>query len=229
MKTDSGASRNVLSRVVGLPLFLAALSACSLDSPYVRVRVEMPAPAAVRVEDYREIVLAGFHVAEPAADVDLNRDLSAFFEPELKLRTKAAVVRRRPAPDDAALLKQEDFWKGTAGAGDKVLFLTGKARFDQELRKALLEKDRGRSEDPFTSDKAWDERKSFTLEVTMMLIDGATGRPVFEKDYKETATYSNIRQPAPFALFDLMQRLKVKFFRDVLGAERIQERYLLYR
>lgn len=210
-----------------LPAALAAAAACSLDSPYVRVRVEMPTTAVVRAEDYREVVVAGFVVARPAEGVDLNDGLSSFFETEFKVRVPSAVISRRPAPESEDALKQDERWRSAAGSGGKVLFLTGKAGFDQELRKALLESGPSRAEEPFSRDKVWDERKSFTLEATLMLIDGSTGRPVFEKEYKETATYTNIRQPAGFALFDVLQRLKVKFFRDALGAQRLQERYLL--
>jgi len=210
-------------------LFLAALSACTLDSPYVRVRVEMPTVPAVKVDDYREIVVAGFHVAAPAEGVDLDADLSAFFEAELRARTGAQVARRRIVPEDAARLKEEEFWKRASGESGKTLFLSGTAVLEEESRKALLEKARRHDEDPFSTDKVWDERKVFTLKTTLMLIDGPSGRPVFEKEYKETATYADVRQPAPFALFDVMQRLKLKFFRAAFGGNRIQERYLLYR
>jgi hypothetical protein len=234
MTSASCASRKFLdvaplSRIAVLAAVLAAAAACSLDSPYVRVRVEMPTPAAVRTVDYREIVVAGFVATRPAEDVDLNDGLSSFFESELKVRVPAAAVSRRPAPESEDALKQEEIWRAAAGPERKVLFLAGKARFDQELRKALLESGPSRAEEPFSRDKVWEERKSFTLEATLMLIDGSTGRPIFEKEYKETATYANTRQPAGFALFDVLQRLKVKFFRDALGSQRIQERYLLYK
>ncbi|OGD24551.1 MAG: hypothetical protein A2Y56_13100 [Candidatus Aminicenantes bacterium RBG_13_63_10] len=217
------------SPVLFLLSFLAASAACSRNTAYVRVRLEVPTAPAVKVADYREIAVAGFCLPEPSTDVDLDQDLSAFFEAELKIRSGAAVSRRRLTLDDEALLGQEDFWKMANGAENKTLFLTGKARFEQELRKALLEKGGRRGEDPFRKDKVWEERKAFTLEASLMLIDGTTGRPVFERDYKEVATYSNIRQPASFALFDILQRLKVKFFRAVLGTERTQERYLLIK
>jgi len=206
---------------------LTALAACALNPAYVRLRIEMAAPGAVRTDGCREIVVAGFHVAEAPDGIDLDRDLTAFFEAEFKIRSGAVVSRRRLAPDDEALLGNEEYWKAAGGGNNGVLFLTGKARFAQELRKALLERESARGEDPFLSDRVWKERRSFTLEATVMLIEGATGQPVFEKDFKETAAYANLRQPASFALFDMLQRLKIKFFRDVFGAERLQERYLL--
>lgn len=221
------ASSRALRRAAGLVLLAAGLSACALNPAYVRLRIEMAAPGTVSMGGYREIVMAGFHVAEAPDDVDLDGDLTAFFEAEFKIRSEAAVSRRRAAPDDEALLGDEEYWKAAGGGNDGILFLTGKARFSQELRKALLEREPARGEDPFLSDKIWEERRSFTLEATVMLVDAATGRPVFEKDFKETAAYANLRQPASFALFDMLQRLKLKFFRDVFGAERLQERYLL--
>ncbi|MBN2199389.1 MAG: hypothetical protein JW747_06010 [Candidatus Aminicenantes bacterium] len=227
MKSDSRASLRASLRASGLALAAAALSACALNPAYVRLRVEMSAAGAVRADAYREIVMAGFCIAEAPDGIDLDRELSSFLEAEFKTRTRTPISLRRLAPDDEALLEKEEFWAAAAEGTEGTLFLTGKARFSQELRKALLERDAGRGEDPFVGDKEWKERRSYTLEATVMLIEGATGRPVFEKPYKETASYSNLSQPAAFALFDILQRLKIKLFSDVLGAERLEERYLL--
>ena len=95
------------SPVLFLLSFLAASAACSRNTAYVRVRLEVPTAPAVKVADYREIAVAGFCLPEPSTDVDLDQDLSAFFEAELKIRSGAAVSRRRLTLDDEALLGQE--------------------------------------------------------------------------------------------------------------------------
>jgi len=214
-----------------LPLVLALAGgwACSVNSSYLMLRLEALSVPVLKTEDFREMAVTDFYVPEPALDLNLNQEVTDYFRAELGPRFKGSVSRRSLVPDKEETFKDEAFWKEAAGGATGVLFLTGKIRLDQELRKALLNEDIGSRENPFLQKKVWNERKNFTLQTTLFLIDGGTGRVVFQKDYKEEANYANIKQPSAFALFDLLQQLKVKFFRSVFGSARIQERYLLFR
>ncbi len=210
-------------------LLASLFGSCSLGSSYVRLRFPMTSPPTFSVADFQELVLAGFVVSEPPAEVEVAPTIRTFLEGEMKKRSPIPVVARPVELGGESLPENEEFWKAAAGTDRRVLFLTGTVRFDQELRKALLEKDLGRRETPFLTEKVWDERKTFTLQTKLKLIDGSTGRAVFEKDYKEVASYTRPDYPAAFALFDLLQRLKIKLSRDLFGAERLQERYLLHQ
>lgn len=220
---------SVFRRTSFLTLILACLAACSIDSPYVRLRVEAPSLPLVKMSDYREIAVADFFLAEPPAGLNLNQELTDYFKTEVGFRFKGTVSRRSLPLDKEEKLKDEAFWKEAAAGAPGLLFLTGKAGLEQELRKALLDKSSQGLEEPFAKEKAWDERKSFTLQITLFLVNGGTGRPVFEKEYKETINYTNTKQPIDFALFDLLQQLKLKFFRSVFGTDRLQERYIIFR
>jgi hypothetical protein len=214
---------------LALALIIAGLAACSLDPSYLSVRIDLPSPPAVKTNDYREIAVTDFFLAEPAADINLSQEVAEYFRTEISFRFKGSVSRSSLTLDNEEKLKDEAFWKDAASGDPGILFLTGKARLEQELMKALLARDSRSIEEPFAQKKTWNERKSFTLQITLLLIDGGTGKAVFEKEYKETASYTNTKQPVTFALFDLLQQLKLKFFRTVFGSDRIQERYFIFR
>jgi hypothetical protein len=212
-----------------LALALAGGWACSVNSSYLMLRLEALSVPAVKTDDFREMAVADFYIPESAPGINLNQEVTDFFKAEAGSRFRGTVSRRSLILDKEEKLKDEAFWKEAAGGAPGVLVLTGKIRLEQELRKALLNEDIGSRENPFLQKKVLNERKNFTLQATLFLIDGGTGRVLFEKDYKEAANYANTKQPSAFALFDLLQQLKVKFFRTVFGSVRIQERYLLFR
>jgi hypothetical protein len=220
---------SLFRRAFFLTLILVCLASCSLNNSYVRIRVEAPSVPSVKMSDYREIAVADFFVPEPAPGLNLNRELTDYLKTELGFRFKGNISRRSLPLDKEDNLTDEAFWKEAAAGASGLLFLTGKASLEEELRKALLNKGSQGLEEPFTKEKAWAERKNFTLQVTLILIDGGTGSPVFKKEYKETINYTNIKQPPAFALFDLLQQLKLKFLRSVFGTDRPQERYIIFR
>ncbi len=218
-----------LKRALALALVMAGLAACSLDPSYLSLRIEASSLPAVKTNDYREIAVTDFFLPDTSPDINLNQELAEYFRTEVSFRFKGPVSRRSLILDKEEKLKDEAFWKEAASGAPGILFLTGKARLEQELRKALLDKDTRTREEPFVQEKTWNERKSFTLQITLLLIDGGTGRAIFEKEYKETANYANTKQPVSFALFDMLQQLKLKFFRTVFGSDRLQDRYLIFR
>ena len=107
--------------------------------------------------------------------------------------------------------------------------MTGSAEYTEETRKALLKKAKKRYEDPFPSQSRLEERKFFTLNVNLFLIDAQSGDALYKREFKETKAYDNPNQTAYFAFFDLVQQVKEKLLRTVLGAEQLQERYLITR
>jgi len=220
---------NFFRRAWALALVIAGLAACSLDPSYLSLRLEAPSLPSVKTTDYREIAVTDFFLPDPSPDTNLNQEVAEYFRTEVSFRFKGPVSRRSLTLDKEERLKDEAFWKEAASGAPGILFLTGKARLEQELRKALIDGALRPREEPFAQDKTWNERKSFILQITLILIDGGTGRPIFEKEYKETANYANTKQPASFALFDMLQQLKLKFFRTVFGSDRLQDRYLIFR
>jgi hypothetical protein len=210
-------------------LFLAAALACaSCGTPQSnKVMLEIPGPAAVNPDKIEALFLTNFWLAQEVKGLDLNKELKEFWTGELAVHFKGPIQSREVRFDKDGLFADASFWKELAGGAPRTLILTGRVSFAQETRKALLEVEKGVVGEPFTKEKTWDVRRNFTLEARLYFIAADTGLVVKDKEYKETVTYPNPKQPTLFALHDLLQRLKMKFFRDSFGAPRLQERYLL--
>jgi len=208
-----------------LAFFVLGLAGCAGQAP-IKVSVEIPGSAAVRRDGIRALILAGFYQENPAKDFDVNAALVRYFLDEFRPQitgTVEAVPVAWPGPN---ALADKEFWK-KAGAGRKALILTGKAAFSQETRKALLDGDSRDFDGPFKPRDPWTQRKFFSLQLDIAVLDAQTGEPVFRKNYQESIQSENVRQTAEFAVFELMGRIKVKLLRSLFGSERPLERYLL--
>jgi hypothetical protein len=97
----------------------------------------------------------------------------------------------------------------------------------QETRKALSEDAMKELDGPFEQGKKLLERRVVTLELTLFLLRAETGELLYKKDFKETKSFENTKQPASFAFFELLHKVKQKFFRAVLGESRVQDRFLI--
>lgn len=215
-------------------LVLAALvwiaAGCATVDPYRSVRIELPGVTPFNLEDYREILVVPFkEEAPPPAGFALAKETTGYLVEEIERDFKGRVVTLEateagpPAPDD------QTAWKEKGAAHPQALFLTGTVRLSSEVRKAINEN--GREIDgPFKqTGSGLSERRLYTLDLSLGFIDAATGRSLFRQEYKESKTYVGTKQPAEFAFFELAQRARLKFLRTILGAERLQERFLLIR
>ena len=128
---------------------------------------------------------------------------------------------------DEAVFEDKEFWKSLAPGPEPTLIVSGSLDYQQETRKALIGKERKQFDDPFPTKSRLATRKFFSLNMTIYLIDAATGEPVFSREFKETQGSQNPNQTPEFAFSDLIHDVKEKLFRRVLGTERIQERYLI--
>jgi len=214
---------------IALTFLLAALGACASEGTR-KIRIELPTGSAVRLEEYKEFVVTNFREEPETKDFDLKKELVDYFSFEVGKKFKGKVSQRKMALEKEDVWTNKDLWKNAGADFKESLYLTGSVRFIQETRKALLEGDRKPVDGPFKEEKrALSERRLFTLTLNLFLIRGDTGEIVFQKDYKETRTYPNTNQIALFAFSDLVQRVKMKFFRNILGDDRAQERYLISR
>lgn len=213
------------------PFILLLALACAFCGQAAREKLELEisSPAAVSRETTDELILTPLKLTREVKDFDLAKELQDYWSGELASRFKGKVTPRQVPLDKDGLFQDEAFWKELCGGSARTLVLTGQAGFSQEVRKAILEKEKGSIQEPFTKEKTWDLRRSTTLEVRFILLAGDSGKIIADRDYSETLTSSNPKQLPVFALHELLQRLKVKFFRDAFGAARFQDRYLLLR
>lgn len=207
---------------------LSVFSACNSQS-YLKARIEIPAFSPLNLSQYEEIFITDFLVEKAPRDFDWNKELKDYFASELGRKIKGKISAKNIAPENPEAFKKPEFWINLASSSSAGLFLTGKGSYTQETRKAILEREARRLEDAFSSEKTLAERTVFTFELSLYLIRGETGEVLYERTYKETKAYENPKQRPEFAFFELLQRVKTKFFRQILGEERMQERYLLLK
>lgn len=209
-------------------LFLALLFtiACA-SSNYWKLRIEVSGRPALNLDQFSKIVVTNFLIKEETKDFDLNKEIVDYFAFEMGKQFKGKVSSIEIPLEKEDLFQNEDFWKNLSPDLKEAVCLTGIVQYTQEIRKAILEKRKRRSGDPFPYEKALAERRFFFLTLHLYLIDTKTGKTLYTRTFKESKGYKNPKQTAPFAFFDLIQRVKGKFFRNILAGVRIQERYLI--
>jgi len=208
---------------------LAFLAACGGGDTYRKIRVELPAYSPLHPEQFEQLVFSGFLVAKEPDGLDLNKEIVEYFGPEFERRLHFRVTVQRVALESEELFRKPDFWRSLTPGPGRVLYITGKAELSRETRKAILGKAKADAEDPLARQRGIAERSLFSLSLHLYLIRGDSGEVVLDRDFKETKAYSNPKQRADFAFYDLAQRIKTKLFRPILSEERMQERYLLLK
>jgi hypothetical protein len=205
---------------------LFSVSCASND--YWKLKIEVPAKTSFNLDQYSEVVVTNFLIKEEKKDFDLNQELVDYFSFEIGQNFKGDVSQKEIAFEEEPF-KNEAFWKNLLPAQKKAILLTGGAQYTEEIRKAILQEKKERFEDRSVSTKrSLAERRFYTLNLDLYIIDAQTGKTLYTRNFKESKGYENPEQTASFAFFDLIQRVKAKLFRNILGEASIQERYLIY-
>jgi len=208
---------------------LLLLAACTSTDTYKKIKVEIPTYSALRLDPTQELAVITFLTPKETAGVDLSREVGQYFEQALERKFPGRVFSRAVPMESEAVFQDPGFWKSLAPASGSLLCFTGKAELSRETRKAVLSQPGDPWEDQLSPQRSIAERTVFVLDITIHIINTASGEILVSKTYKESKTYPSPKQRADFALFDLIQRVKQKLFRPILGEERVQERYLLAR
>ncbi len=214
---------------IKIALILTILFSFSCASnDYWKLRIEIPGKTPLNLDQYGEVVITNFLIKEETKDFDLNQELVDYFSFEIGQNFNGKVSIKKITFEEEPF-KNETFWKNLLPAQKEAILFTGDAQYTEEIRKAILQEKKERFEDPFISKKrGLAERRFYTLNLDLYIIDAKTGRTLYTSNFKESKNYENPKQTATFAFFDLIQRVKAKFFRNILGEASIQERYLIY-
>ncbi len=213
-------------RIVLVLTILFSFSCASND--YWKLRIEIPGKTSFNLDQYNEVVITNFLIKEETKDFNLNQELVDYFSFEVGQNFKGKVSIKEITFEEEPF-KNEAFWKNLLPDRKKAILFTGGAQYTEEIRKAILQKQKDRFEDPFvTKKRSLAERRFYTLNLDFYIIDAKTGKTLFKRNFKESKGFENPKQTAPFAFFELIQRVKAKFFRNILGVASIQERYLIY-
>lgn len=213
-------------KIVLLLTILFSSSCASND--YWKLRIEVPGKTSFDLDQYNEVVITNFLIKEETKDFNLNQELVDYFSFEVGQNFKGKVSIKEITFEEEPF-KNEAFWKNLLPDRKKAILFTGGAQYTEEIRKAILQKQKDRFEDPFvTKKRGLAERRFYTLNLDFYIIDAKTGKTLFKRNFKESKGFENPKQTAPFAFFELIQRVKAKFFRNFFGVASIQERYLIY-
>lgn len=196
-------------------------------SNYWKLKIEVPGGTVLNLDQFSEIVITNFLIKEETKDFDLNQELTDYFTSEIGHKFKGKISSKKISFEKEEPFQKEDFWKNLSPDLEEAVLFTGSAQYTAEIRKAILEKKKERFEGPFPTERTLAERRFYTLNLSFYIIDAKTGKALYKRNFKESKGYKNPKQTASFAFFDLIQRVKAKFFRSILGEERIQERYLI--
>ena len=223
-------SRKALYPLVLMAIGLSLLVniSCSNDD-YLKVQLDIPNRTPFDIKTVEEFVLTDFLIKENVKDFELNKEIQEYFSTELSTNFDVDVEIKEEFTPTEEDLKSEDLWKKFDGDEKKRVIFTGAISYSQEIRKALLTQDKRRFESPFPNETKLAQRKFYSLDMELYLIDAQTGKTLYKRTFKETKADKNPNQIAPFAFFQLIQRVKEKLFAGITGDSRLQERYLIQK
>jgi len=214
------------NRIFLLLLIFLVLYSCKTGN-YWKIKLELPIKTNLDMSQFKNIIIANFFLIDDKNDFEINPALLEYLSSELSQDLDKNISTNNIALDNEELFQNKDFWKGQAPGEDATAFLTGSIEYTSETRKALIGKNKKQFDNPFPSKNRLASRKFYTLKMNVYFINAATGEVIYETKFNETQAYENPNQTAEFAFFDQVHKVKEKLFRQVLGGERIQQRYLI--
>jgi hypothetical protein len=188
----------------------------------------MPRQTSINLDDFEEIAIVPFLVqGEEAEEFDLDKELREYFSTEIDQKAKKKISSPSIVIKDEEVFQDKDFWKEALPNKRGTLFFTGSLEYTEEIRKAIKSARKRQFEQPFPEESRIEERRFYSLSLRLYLIDAQSGEPVYERTFKESKAYKNPNQTAYFAFYDMLLNVRDKLFRQILGGEQIQERYLI--
>ena len=187
----------------------------------------MPRKAQINLQDYEEIAITNFLVKEEAKDFDLNKELTEYFTVELGQKIKNKITSTEVALQNEDIFQDKTFWQKVSPDKKGALFFTGSLEYSEEVRKAIKSASKRRFEQPFPEESRIEQRRFYSLSLRVFLIDTQSGEALYTRTFKESKAYKNPNQTAYFAFYDMLLNIRDKLFRQILGEEQIQERYLI--
>lgn len=194
---------------------------------YWKLRLEIPGEAVLNLAQFEEIIITNFLIQKETKDINLNQEILDYFNIEIGQEFEGKITVKKLAIEEENIFTNDAFWKDKATKPEQTLFLTGSAQYTEEIRKAILDTKQSKFEGPFETERKLAERKFYTLNLNLYLINAETGKSLYTRTFTETQGYKNPNQTAYFAFFDLILKVKDKLLRSVLGGEKIQERYII--
>lgn len=201
--------------------FLLSFLACSEP---IKVKIEIPVESAIKLSDYKEIVVTNFLVQEKPGEFPAEKEIANFLINELRSSLSInAYFKEIKFEKGENTFEQNELWKNLLTEG-KNLIITGIAKISEEKRNVL------RESSPYT---AYPERrivpmKFFIFNIKIFLIDSSTGSIISSKSIREEKGYDDQDTPIERGFMDIMQKISNKYLKDLFQKKIEEERYIIY-
>ena len=215
----------ILHKTPALVLFFF-FCACGSHQQW-KLKVEIPGKTYLDISQFDKIIITNFLVDQNPAGFDINKEIVDYLSFELGQHTEIPIAFEQIPFSKEDLEENPGFWRNHSAHKNRLVFLTGHISYKEELHVGLSGQEKKQHETPFPEESKLARRKFFALHMDIYLIEGRSGNIVYSRSFNERSSYKNINQTAPFAFFPLIQRVRNKLFRNILGESLLQERYLI--
>ena len=193
----------------------------------MRLRIEIQRKSPLDLEGIDEIVITNFFVKEQAKDFDINKELTEYFKTELEQKLGKKISSEEVLLENEEVFQDKNFWQTFSDEKKKAVMFTGSLEYTEEIRKSIKSADKRRFEEPFPEESRIEQRKFYSVSLRLYLIDTQSGATLYKRSFKESKAYNNPNQTAYFAFYDMLLNIRDDLFRQILGEEQMQERYLI--
>ena len=176
------------SRFLLICLIILTFFSCS-TTDYWKLQLEITGNRKVDLDRYDHLVLTDFLIKKETDDFNINKEMMDYFSFEMEKRADKKVTTEKKTATNDEQFAAPDYWTEQYPDLENGLIMTGSIEYTEEVRKALVEKEKRRFEDPFPEESRLTERKFYTLNIQLFLIDGKTGDTVYKRSFKESKAY----------------------------------------
>jgi len=211
-----------------IPAFVLLCFFCACTShQHWKLRVEIPGKTSLDIFQYDKIIITNFLVDQNPAGFDINKEIVDYLSFELGQNTEIQIASKPFHFSKENLKENSDYWRNQSEQRSRLVFLTGCVSYREELHVGLSGQEKKQHETPFPEEPNLARRKFFALNIDIYLIEGHSGKILYSRSFNEKSFYKNLNQTASFAFFPLIQRVRNRLFRNILGESLLQERYLI--
>jgi len=215
---NRGKGKNLLSVLkLLLPIcLLLLLNACI--TYYHTVTIDHPERERLKIEKYKTILVAGFAAERKVKEIkfDLGKEAARYFRQALRSHSKLKLVVQEPlelTPKKVdEIVANPDYLRRLSLRAGADLILLGKIDYKSKPFTAFEEVVyRHPVSKRLIKGTRVVNKKRHQLELTLYLIDGVKGEPIYQDTLKQEITYREPSPPKSEAYFHLLNRVIAKF------------------
>ena len=186
----------------------------------VEVRLLLPVPARIDLENRRTILPAPFIVVSQegegrlrGTDIDVQKEFARYIEKVLRRETDLKVVESGPVDyptyDLDMLARDTDFWKVVGERTGADIIVTGSLDFDVQDRSGYVTEE---VTSPFDGRTYYRqvlvEQTGFEYDILVMVFDGKSGELLYEDNFKDFKSFEGEKADPLRGMFENLYALE---------------------